>query len=218
MSALDRAAERFPFLAQLDAGLRAAFDAAVRPVRLRPGQAVCSEGDACGMLPLVLSGEARVYRASPEGRSLTLYRIEPGEACILTASCLISRRAFPADAEAVTEIEALAIPAADFRAWHDASPAWRAFVADLMARRFAEVVGLVESVAFQRLDERLAADLLAAGPVVRRTHEALADDLGSAREVVSRILKEWEREGLVALGRGVVEVRALDRLRKLAAR
>ncbi len=206
MSVLLQSAERFPFLRELSAEHKAAFDAHARPVTLRPGDRVCSEGDACQMLPLVVSGEARVYRASPEGRTLTLYRIEPGEACILTASCLISHRAFPADAEAVSTVEALAVPAREFRAWHDASPVWRTFVADLMARRFAEVVGLVEAVAFHRVDERLAAMLLELGPVVGRTHESLADDLGTAREVVSRILKEWEREGWVSLARGAVSV------------
>ncbi len=206
----------FPFLRDLPPAMRDAFAREARPLTLPPGAALCREGDACHVLPMVVAGEARVSRTSPGGRRLTLYRITPGEACILTASCLLSARPFPADAETVTAVEALAVPAAAFRAWHDAAAPWRSFVAELMARRFAEVVELVEAVAFQRVDARLAALLLAEGPVVARTHEALADALGTAREVVSRLLKEWEREEVVALGRGRVEVVGPDALARLA--
>ena len=153
------------------------------------------------------------------GRALTLYRIEPGESCILTASCVLSARPFPAFAEAETDVDALAVPADAFRQWFEASPPWRRYVFDLLARRFADVVELVEAVAFRRVDERLAAHLLAEGDAegrIARTHEALASDLGTSREVVSRVLKEFEREGLVALGRGEVVVRAAEGLARRA--
>jgi len=202
-------ADTFPFLAGVSPVLREAFNREVHSLHLEAGAAICLEGDLCHHLPLVVRGTGRVYRIGETGRALTLYRIEPGESCILTASCVLSARPFPAFAEAETDLEALAVPADAFRAWFDASPAWRGYVFDLLARRFADVVELVDAVTFQRVDERLAAHLLAerdeAG-CVARTHEALAADLGTSREVVSRVLKEFEHETLVALGRGEVVV------------
>ncbi|MEM1043776.1 MAG: Crp/Fnr family transcriptional regulator [Bacteroidota bacterium] len=201
------AADAFPFLSEATPTFRDAFVQTARPLHLDAGSPICLEGDLCRHLPLVVRGTGRVYRISETGRALTLYRVEPGESCILTASCVLSARPFPAFAEAETDVEAFAVPAEAFRAWFDASPAWRGYVFDLLARRFADVVELVEAVAFQRVDERLAAHLLteqnAAGHVVR-THEALAADLGTSREVVSRVLKEFERQGLVTLNRGRV--------------
>jgi CRP/FNR family transcriptional regulator len=208
-STLAAAEAVFPFLRDLDPALREEVGRASQHVRLDAGTPICLEGDRCRLLPLVLSGAGRVYRVSETGRALTLYRIESGESCILTMSCVLSALPFPAFAEAETDVEALVVPADAFRVWFDASPAWRRYVFDLLARRFADVVELVGAVAFRRVDERLAAHLLdvqdEAGRVAR-THEALAEDLGTSREVVSRVLKEFEHEGLVGLGRGEVAV------------
>lgn len=205
------APDLFPFIHALDRESRAEVDRAARPVRLEPGALICLEGDRCQALPLVVSGEARVYRTSPAGRALTLYRIEPGESCILTASCLLSGRPFPAFAEAETPVEALLVPADVFVQTFARAASLREHVFSLLARRLADVIELVDAVAFQRVDVRLAAHLLDqadARGLVTRTHEALADSLGTSREVVSRALKEFERRGLVALSRG--EVTLLD--------
>ncbi len=203
------AAQTFPFLSEVAPAIQESFRREARVLHLEAGAPICLEGDRCRHLPLVVHGTGRVYRLSPAGRTLTLYRISPGESCILTASCVLSARPFPAFAEAETDLEALAVPADAFRAWFAASPAWRGYVFDLLARRFADVVELVEAVAFQRVDERLAAHLLAEQDTsgrVSRTHEALAADLGTSREVVSRVLKEFEHEGLVTLNRGSVVI------------
>lgn len=165
------------------------------------------EGNACAHLPLILAGNARVYKLSDEGRPITLYRIPPGESCILTASCILSDRAFPAFAEAETDVEALVIPSALFREWFGQFDAWRTYVLDLLSRRLATMIELVEEVAFHRVDERLAAYLLDAGaPEIVRTHEQIAADLGTSREVVSRILKDFEHHGWVALARGMIHL------------
>lgn len=220
-SPLDAARDAFPFLAHLSDGTREAFETAARAIHLPAGAAICLEGDRCQALPLVLSGEARVYRTSPAGRALTLYRIEPGESCILTASCLLSDRPFPAFAETETEVEALLVPADLFvRSFAEAAPL-REHVFGLLVRRLADVIELVDAVAFQRVDERLAGYLLdhstEAGRVAR-THEALAEALATSREVVSRTLKEFERDGLVTLARGVVTVLDAGGLRAYGAR
>ncbi|OZC01430.1 Crp/Fnr family transcriptional regulator [Rubricoccus marinus] len=210
----------FPFAARLGDDARASIEAELRPVRLEPGAPICLEGDRCPALPFVVSGEARVYRTSAAGRALTLYRIDPGESCILTASCLLSDRPFPAFAEAETPVEALLLPADLFvRLFAQAAPL-REHVFSLLARRLGDVIELVDAVAFQRVDERLARHLLdqaGAGGSVARTHEALAEALGTSREVVSRTLKEFERGGLVALARGTVSVLDAPGLRAYGA-
>lgn len=197
----------FPFLHAASPAVRADFAAEVRRQRVGPGMFICMEGDTCGMLPLVVDGFARVYKASDTGRELTLYRIERGEACILTVSCILGARPFPAFAATETDVDVLLVPAASFRRWVLAHEAWRGFAFDLLARRLADVIETVEEVAFRRLDARVAAHLLQRGVrVVPTTHEAVATELGSSREVVSRVLKELERQGLVTLTRGAIQV------------
>lgn len=205
---------RFPFLNQLAAPMRERVLSEGSTVTLPAGAFICMEGDACGAFALVLDGRVRVYKSSAEGRELTLYRINPGSGCILTASCLLSDRAFPAFAQAETDVTAWMVPASTFRTSFAEDPVWQTFVNDLLAQRLAEVIEIVEEVAFRRLDARLAQHLLAlvddADPsVVHTTHEALAVELGSAREVVSRLLKSFELEGLVELSRG--EIRLADK-------
>lgn len=208
--------DRFPFADALTASDRADLERLLRPARLRPGDPICLEGDHCQALPFVVRGEARVLRTSPAGRVLTLYTIAPGESCILTASCLLSGRPFPAYAEAETDVEAALLPADAFVEAFGRLPPLREHVFGLLAARFADVIELVDAVAFQRLDARLAAHLLDqadGGGRIPRTHEALAEALGTSREVVSRTLKEFERRGHVALGRGEVVVRDAPALR-----
>lgn len=181
---------------------------------LPAGQYVCHEGDNCGALPLLLAGRARVHKVAESGRELTLYRIEPGESCVLTASCIMSDIPFPALAITETEVEALLVPAAAVRAWMGESAAWRNYVFELVAHRLADVIAVVEEVAFRRMDARVAALLLdmgAADSIARTTHQELAVELGSSREVISRILRDLENEGLIRRTRG--EIVLLDRAR-----
>lgn len=201
-------AAAFPFLRE-DEGLANEFRAAAVERTLPPGLRVCGEGDRCDGLPLVIQGVLRVHKASESGRDVTLYRIGPGESCILTASCILNESPFPASAVTETPVVAALLPPGRVRAWMDRYPAWRGFVLGLVTRRLAEVIGVVESVAFERLDRRIARLLLeraAGGPVVRMTHQAIADELGSSREVVTRLLRELEAEGLLQTGRGVLRL------------
>jgi len=176
---------------------------------LDAGQTICSEGSRCEYLALVLAGTARVYKLGESGREITLYRVHPGECCILTASCILSRRPFPAFAMSEAPTTAVLLPAPLVAAWMSEQPAWRDYVWDLLAGRLADVISLIEEVAFRRLDERLAEYLLTNAGVdnqLQATHQRVAADLGTSREVVSRILKDFEARGLVALGRGSIEV------------
>lgn len=212
-----RIATLFPGLVRT--GLAERLRGVAGRVSLAPGQSVCREGAACAHLPLVLSGTARVYKLGESGREITLYRIEPGESCVLTASCILSGRHFPAFATAETAVEALAVPARAVLDWLETSSDWRAYVFGLVARRLADVIDVVEGVAFRRMDRRLADYLLRTmGPeqAVIATHQQIAFDLGSSREVVSRLLKDFEQSGLVAIARGRVHLLDPPRLRVVA--
>lgn len=208
-SADPRVTTLFPGLVR--AGLAERLHGVAARVSLAPGQSICREGVGCAHLPLVLSGIARVYKLGASGREITLYRIEPGDSCVLTASCILSGRHFPAFATAETAMEALAVPARTVLEWLESCGDWRAYVFGLVAQRLADVIDVVEGVAFGRMDQRVADYLLRMmGPeqTVIATHQQIAFDLGSSREVVSRLLKDFEQSGLVAIARG--RVRLLD--------
>ena len=183
-----------------------------RPARLEGGQFICMEGSVCAALPVVLEGTARIYKMGESGREITLYRLGAGDSCILTASCILNENDFPAFAVTEDALEAFLIPPSVLRRWVRQHDAWREYVFDLMSHRLHALIAVVEEVVFRRLDVRLAAYLSEriAGlesPTLHTTHESIAYDLGSSREVVSRLLKEFEHEGLLTLGRGSIHVR-----------
>jgi len=187
------------------------------------GTRLLSEGQICHTALVVAEGRIRVFRQAPEGREITLYTIEPGESCVLGVACLLAGgdAGYPAQAQAAAETEAVALPAAVFRQLFATEPAVQHFVMDLYNRRLAAVMTLVEEVAFRRMDERLAAYLLRAAesePGVFRpimmTHEQVAHQLGTTREVVSRLLLQLEDEGAVELGRGSIRVVKAEGLRR----
>jgi len=177
---------------------------------------IASEGSECGQLALVLSGTVRVYKLAESGREITLYRIGHGDSCVLTASCIMSDTPFPAIAETETDVEALIIPSLQAAEWMSESKPWSAFIFGLISRRLADVISVLENVAFLRMDARIAAYLIAItsqqGTVVNITHHEIAADLGSTREVVSRILKGFEEKGLLLGTRGKITINDLPGL------
>lgn len=206
-----------PLLRGASPEFRADFFRAATLAHIPRGAVIAMEGDACARLALLIAGKVRVYKAAPAGREITLYHIGAGDSCVLTASCIMSETPFPAIAEAQTEIDAVLIPAAQARAWMT-EPAWCAFVFGLVSKRLADVIAVLEGVAFQRMDARIAAyvcRLADEAAVLNITHHEIAAELGTSREVVSRILKEFENRGLVKVGRGELHVTDRDRLRAL---
>ncbi|GIK40597.1 MAG: cyclic nucleotide-binding protein [Chloroflexota bacterium] len=180
-----------------------------RIAEIPAGASICWEGDTCTQLALVLSGAVRVYKVGESGREITLYRIEENESCILTASCILSQTQFPAFAVAETTVQAVLIPASILREWVQQYEVWRDYVFGLMSQRLAAVIATVEEVAFRRVDARIAefvANLAEEHQEVKITHQEIAFELGTAREVVSRILKDFEREKLIALSRGSIMI------------
>jgi CRP/FNR family transcriptional regulator len=163
------------------------------------------EGAPCGGFPMVLSGCVRVARGSPDGRRLELYRVTPGELCVVSTSCLFGQATLSAHGQTTEASELVLLSPAGFEQWcrHDA---FRRYVFGIFADRLTDMMALVEAVAFQRLDQRLSRALLARSHPVCATHQELADELGTVREIVSRLLSRFERAGWVRLARERIEI------------
>ena len=179
------------------------------------GTVLFSDKDPCRGFPLLLAGEVRVFRPSPDGRSLELYRLSPGEMCLVSSASLFRTQPLSAQAEATRPTRLVMVPPNVFRSWLE-HPGFRDFVLGLFAERMADLTALVDAVAFQRLDRRLAAALLGHGPELAVTHQDLADVLGTVREMVTRLLRRFEREGWIELSRERVRIRDSAALRRLA--
>lgn len=174
------------------------------------GVKVFETGAACGAFLIVLEGSVRVQMIGESGREIVLYRVENGQTCILTTACLLSNEAYNAEAITESETTAVALPANIFQSLLGQSQAFREMVFSSYGQRISNLVLLVEEVAFGRIDVRLAQFLLErkdANEIIKKTHYELAVELGSAREVISRQLKEFERKGWIELARGQVKVK-----------
>jgi CRP/FNR family transcriptional regulator len=206
----------YPALADVSPGL-AALGAAGQAFTVPAGAVVFSEHQTCKGFPLLLEGEIRVSRASADGRSLELYRVGPGELCLVSSACLFRAEPLMANGVATRPTTLLLIPPDVFRAWLD-TPGFRNLVLGLFAERMADLTSLVDAIAFHRLDERLAAALLGHGPELAVTHQALAQELGTVREIVTRLLRRFEREGWVELSRERIRIIDSAALRSHAQR
>lgn len=178
------------------------------PVHLDADQFVFRPGDACESFLILLDGQIRVQLISEDGKEVTLYRIGPGGSCVLTTSCLFSSDNYPAEAIAETDIDALAFSRDVFEKTVEISAPFRRFVFDGFSQRLARVIARMEELAFTSIDYRLAKVLIELHErgQTEVTHNALAVELGTAREVVSRHLKRMEKRGLIALARGKITV------------
>ena len=180
------------------------------------GTELFAERHACRGFPLLIEGSIKVVKNTPAGREMLLYRVEPGGSCVITSSCLLGHTRYTARGIAETPLRLLMLPTALFEKLISGNAAFRDFVFHLLAERIAELMQLVEEVAFHRLDQRLAKLLLGKSEPIHATHQTLADELGSVREIVSRLLKGFAAQGLVTLGRERIELVDRDGLRQLA--
>ncbi|WP_395707606.1 Crp/Fnr family transcriptional regulator [Casimicrobium huifangae] len=207
----DELIRHYPSLASAD---RSELDAL--PVASVPGGAVLFDvGQPCQGFPLVLDGEIKVSRQSSEGRSLELYRVVPGEICLVSSASLFGHKALAATGVTARASRLVLLPPPLFSSWL-ALPAFREAVLGLFAERMADLTTLVDAVAFRRLDQRLAAALLGRGQDVPVTHQALADELGTVREIVTRLLHRFERDGWITLSREHIHIIKSAELRALA--
>lgn len=185
-------------------------------VRLAEGDMVFDELQSCKGFPFVLEGSIRVVKPAPNGRELPLYRVASGETCILSTACLLGAHPYNARGVAESDCRILLLPTTVFESML-AEPVFRGFVFHLFAERIADLIELIDEVAFKRLDQRLAGVLLGKGNCLRVTHQQLADELGSGREIVSRLLKGFSEQGLVRLGREQIDILDPAGLRALAS-
>jgi CRP/FNR family transcriptional regulator, anaerobic regulatory protein len=191
-------------------------------VGLRTGDVFYQEGDVGESFAMVGRGDIRVFKTSGSGREISLYHVQDGEPCLVNMLCVFLGRPAMASARVEAPTDAVVIPASTFRDWVRSEDAVRNFVFATMATRFVDVMTLVEEVAFRKMDVRLAELLLRRFShkgvpirVAEATHEELAAELGTVREVVSRLLKEFERTGMVSVARGRLELRDGEQLRRM---
>lgn len=185
---------------------------------LPAGTAVFSEQQPCAGFPLLIEGSIKVVKQTSSGRELVLYRVVPGGSCIISSSCLLGHSDYNARGIAETPLTLLALPVGEFSRLLVEHAPFRDFVFHLFAERIGELMQLVEEVAFARLDQRLAKLILARqSESLAVTHQQLADELGSVREIVSRLLKGFAAQGLVTLGREQLTIVDRPGLQKLAA-
>lgn len=217
----DRLARLLPILQGAEPQLRREFQQVASFARIPAGHDVFVEGDEAEAIALVISGVVRVYKIGETGREITLYRFGGGESCILTANAILSRKSFPAIATIEQEAEVVMIPADIFRAWVDRYGLWRDFVFGLLSQRLASVLALVDEVVFRRMDVRLAAFLFQRGQAqnpLHITHQEIAAELGSSREVISRLIEDFTSQGVLRSKRGVIEILDFEELESCKVR
>lgn len=179
------------------------------------GTQLFAQGAPCQGFPLVLTGEVRVACHAEDGRSLELYRVRPGELCLVSSASLFRGLPLGAQGMSTQASTLLMIPPPLFEEWLD-TPAFRKLVLGLFAERMAELTSLVDAVAFQKLDQRLATALLGRGQDLHLSHQTLADELGTVREMVTRLLRRFEHAGWLTLGREHIHILNSQALRAVA--
>lgn len=205
----DRIAGVLLFLQNADRGFKNEFQRSAFLAQIPAGRDVFLEGDRIEAIALLISGVVRVYKIGETGREITLYRFGNGSSCILTANAILSQNTFPAIATVEEDAEAVMIPAGVFREWVKRFDFWRDFVFDLLSQRLSTVMQIVDEVVFQRMDRRVASLMLNRGRSenpIRITHQEIASELGSSREVISRLLEDFIAEGSIHAGRGSIEI------------
>jgi len=178
-------------------------------VKIPTGRQIFSEGDNVDGIALLMTGVVRVYKIGHTGREITLYRFGEGESCVITANAILNQQEFPALAVVEREAEAVMVPADTFSDWVRRYDPWRKFVFYLFSQRLVSVMEIVDAVAFQRLDRRVAGLLLRRSQKnnpISITHQEIANEIGSSREVVSRLLEDFSSREVVSLSRGEIEI------------
>ncbi len=204
-----RLADFYPVLGTLPPPLVRAVVADAQGFTMHQDRLVFDLHTRCQSMVMLTQGSIKVIKQTLKGRDILLYRVRPGETCILTVSCLLGNAAYPAQGVVEQDLTGYAVSRPMFMRLLEQSSSYREFVFQYFAERIADLMELLEEVTSRQLDQRLAALLLERGTTVSATHQGLADELGSVREVVSRILKDFEGREIVRLERG--QIRILDR-------
>jgi CRP/FNR family transcriptional regulator len=213
--------EQFTFYREAPPPLRAQIAEAGTLASLPRGTTLYREGETCEQFAVVGRGNIRVFKTAASGREMTLYHVQDGQPCLVNMLCILLGR--PAMATAIVEAptEAVVLNGATFHDWVNKNAVVRHYVFETMAQRLVEVMTLAEEIAFEKMDRRVAGLLVqrfSRDSAIAVTHEELAAELGTAREVVSRLLKDFEGMGAIAMTRGRLELRNASLLRDFADR
>lgn len=210
--------DEFKGLGRLPAEIKAELVEGSEIVKVPAGTQIFAPGQTADNLWLLLDGTVKVQQKSETGREVFLYRVHAGESCVLTTACMLAFEDYAAEGTAETEVEAVAIPRKTFDDLVARSPVFREFVFTAYSRRITDLFTLIDDIVFQRMDVRLASRLLELADgqgVVHATHAVLGTELGTAREVISRTLSEFQRRGWVEQSRGEVRLIETDGLEHL---
>lgn len=208
--------QRLPMLQQAGPELLTDFKNYAYLAHIPAGKDIFVEGDRVDAIALLISGVVRVYNIGVTGREITLYRFGLGDSCILSANAIFNHQTFPAIATVEQEATAVMIPSDSFREWVHKYDLWRNFLIELLSNRFTSLMAVIDEVAFQRMDSRIAALLFEKGQdenPLRITHQDIAAELGSSREVISRILEDFSSQGIIRTKRGEIEILDFDSLK-----
>jgi CRP/FNR family transcriptional regulator len=207
----DRFLKIFPFFQKSSQTLVENILSLSRRMKLPGKMLVKLEGDQCQDFVLMLSGEKRIFKMGGSAREITLYEIGPGDICVLNASCILSNTRLPANAATTRETEVLLLPAEHFLDMTARYEEMRSFVHSHINAGFASIMALISEVAFGKIDERLTDYLIekSESGQLKKTHHQISKDLGTSREVISRLLKDFERKGLISLSRNFIKLQNL---------
>ena len=211
----------FPVWDQLTPAQREKLTSSAARRTVQKGNAILSGSLDCTGLLLVERGQLRAYILSDEGREITLYRLLAGDICLFSASCMMRSIQFEIMIEAEKDTELWSIPADSYKIVMEQSAPLANFTNEVMAARFSEVMWLLEQILWKRFDQRLAGFLLEESALegsaqLNITHEAIGRHMGNPREVVTRMLRYFQGEGLIRLSRGAVEIIDAERLERLS--
>ena len=213
--------EKFSFYREAPPALRGKIAEEGAIAALPAGATFYREGETCENFAVVGHGNIRVFKTAESGREMTLYHVQDGQPCLVNMLCILLSRPAMATAAVEAPTEAVVLHGATFRNWVNEHAVVRSYVFETMAQRLTELMTLAEEIAFAKMDRRVAGLLIqrfSRNRAFAATHEELAVELGTAREVVSRLLKDFERMGAIAMARGRLELRNASLLRDFADR
>lgn len=199
----------FPILRKSDGIVRDQFEISAKFSNIPPDKILCREGDACKYFALVISGSIRVFYTTPDGDEVTYYRVKKGDSCVLTASCLMNGTAFHAIAITEDNVQALVISSAVIQEWTQKFDVWNEYILSSLAGKMCKIAGTMAHINFCSLDCRIATVILEKSTGkknIKITHNEIVLEIGSAREAVSRILKNFEKKNFIKMTRNRIEI------------
>ncbi len=199
--------------------IRSFLEGLFRPLKVNRGSLLFSEGSLCSAVPFVKEGELKVYLISDSGRELTLYKVMPGQMCMLAMITVYSNREYPAYTRAEEDSVIFMVPKEIAFRWFEENQWWRSLFMKVLSENLLSVMDTINSMVSDRVEERLIHYLLSEAKgkgFIEKTHEDIAKDVGSVRVVVSRVLKDIERDGLIEVCRGRIFIKDYDALKRRA--